>query len=232
MRFAYLFFTSLFIIPWAVLFLWRRDTRREMLWAGLAVLILGLLAEKMWYTRDWVNPITVTGTLVGIEDAIMGFTTGGIAAVIYKEIFRRNEYCSKNQSLKSHQIAIAGIIFGLIIADFLFRFLGLFSFFANLVGFGIIAIIFLVSRPDLIKESSVGGLLLVIASLPIYWASFYIFPLWRESYWRADEISGLLFLGIPYEDLVWWFFAGINIAMAHDYYFNCRLRKLPKALEK
>lgn len=229
MQYAYLFFTSLFLIPWLVLFVWRKDLRLEMVWAGCIVAILGLLGEKLWYTNDWVNPITLTGTTIGLEDLIMGFAAGGISAVIYKTIFRRDDYKSKPVYIKKKHFLWLGFLGILILIDFLFRFAGVFSFYANLIGFGLMAIIFLGLRKDLIYEGLTGGLLLVLITLPIYWISFYFFPGWRESYWQLNEISQVYFLQIPYEDLIWWFFAGINISIAYDEYKGYRLRRLKPA---
>jgi len=229
MHYAYILFTCLFLVPWGILFWLRKDLRFEMVWAGVIVAVFGLIAEGIWYTKDWVNPITLTNTIIGIEDAIMGFAAGGIAAVIYKDVCRQDDYKCRAHRLKTHWKLSVICLLGLIVADALFRFFGIFSFYANLIGFGLIAIILISIREDLLKEALIGGLLLVVVSLPIYWISFYIFPGWRESYWKMTEISRIYFFGIPYEDLVWWFFAGINIAIAYDCYSGHCLRKLPEA---
>lgn len=227
MRFAYLLFTGLFIIPWLIFFLIRKDLRKEMLWASLIVGVLGLIAEKQWYTQDWVNPTTLTNTVIGIEDFILGFSSGGIAAVIFKDIFKIDDYNCKLHRVKNHWKMIVIFLIGLVITDSIFRFFGVFTFYANLIGFGLIALIMILQRLDLFKEAMVGGLLLVLVSLPIYWITFYIFPTWRDAYWRIESISGVNFLSVPYEDLVWWFLAGVNIAIAYDCYYGHCLRKLP-----
>jgi hypothetical protein len=45
----------------------------------------GLLGELL-YTKNWWNPITLTKTIIGIEDAIFAFAVAGIAAIIYERI--------------------------------------------------------------------------------------------------------------------------------------------------
>jgi len=78
MTYTYLFFaTSLFIIPWVIFFVLRPDLRKEIISASLFVGIAGLFCEKYWYIVDWVKPMTLTHTAVGIEDFIMGFCAGG-----------------------------------------------------------------------------------------------------------------------------------------------------------
>jgi hypothetical protein len=224
-RYAYFFGTSLFLIPWLILFFTRRDLRKEMLWSSVVVSIFGFLGELLWYTKDWVHPLTLTHTPVGIEDFILGFAAGGVAAVVFKELFKKDDYRSiKNKKRQRWQIRFP-IIFGLLITDLLFRIFGIFSYYSNLVGFGLIIVIILMMRKDLIKESLGGGFLLTIMTLPVYWLTFYFFPNWKIDYWNWKNISGIQLWGIPYEDLVWWFIAGAMISVVYDYLNGLRLRK-------
>jgi len=226
MQIAYLFFTSLFLIPWIILFILRKDIRKEMLWASIITAIGGLFCEKYWYTADWVNPTTITNTTVGIEDLLMGFGVGGIGAVIYKEVLKRDEY--KPKVYKYHWLFILPIIFGFFIADVMFRQFGLFSFYSNVIGFSFIFCLIFLFRKDLLQEGLIGGVSLVIVTLPIYWITFKFFPEWRFQYWRELNISGADFLGIPYEDLIWWFIVGVNLAIVYDFNYGLKLRKLPR----
>jgi len=197
-----------------------------MLFGGIIVSIAGLIGEYAWYTKDWVYPITFTGTIIGIEDLIMGFFAGGAAIVLYKAIFNKDDYKANSLGFNSKVVWLVTSLLGLIVCDFLFRFFGVFSYYANLLGLGLIAVILLSYRKDLIKEALWGGLLLTAISLPVYWIWFAVFPGIRERYWQFDMISGSYFLGIPYEDVIWWFFVGVVISIAYDEYNGLRLRKV------
>ena len=50
--------------------------------------VIGPFVEVV-YTLDWWAPLTITGTVVGIEDVLFGFVCGGIATVVYEEIFKK-----------------------------------------------------------------------------------------------------------------------------------------------
>ena len=223
MDFAYLMYSGLYLIPWLILYLIRKDLRKQMIWASMITAIGGLFCERYWYTQDWVTPLTITKTLVGVEDLVLGWGAGGIGAVLYKEIFRKDDY----KYIKYHhrQFLILPIIIGFILADMLFRHFGYFSFYANLLGFGLIVAVIFSIRRDLIREAIGGGFLLVVVSLPIYWLTFHFFPGWRESYWNMTNISKLYFLKIPYEDIVWWFLVGMILSIVYDYTHGMKVRK-------
>ena len=59
-------------------------------------------ADVVW-TVDWWQPETVTGTRAGIEDAILGFTNGGLGAVLYEVVFKkRTRFLKKDSVLKKY----------------------------------------------------------------------------------------------------------------------------------
>src|SRR5688572_32751862 len=89
MRYAYLVSTLPFLLMWLVLYAQRKDLRPQMRFMSLFVAVSGLIAEGLWWTVDWWHPPTITGTRVGIEDFLLGFTNGGVAAVLYETIFRK-----------------------------------------------------------------------------------------------------------------------------------------------
>lgn len=227
-KYAYLFGTSLLLVPWIILFLLRKDLRKEMLYISLVVGAAGVIVEYLWYTKDWWNPPTITGTVVGIEDFILGFAAGGIGAVIYKEVFHKTMYRSVSLRI-SHWILALPLLLGFGTAHILFVFFGLFTFWANIVGVVVGLLLMSLIRKDLEKEAIEGGLLLTIITIPIYWILFFFFPSFRDHYWNYENVSGVLFLGIPYEDLVWWFFIGASISIFYDYWNLLRLRKEPRS---
>jgi len=147
---------------------------------------------------------------------------------VFKEIMRKDGYKSDSVSYKHKYLLFLPIVFGFTVAGVFFRYFGVFTFYSNLIGFGLVMLIIFIIRRDLIYEGIVGGFLLVLLSIPGYLLTFHFFPYWLPEYWRLNAISGVLFLGIPYEDLVWWFIVGANLSIVYDYYNGLRLRKLPE----
>ena len=72
-KYAYLVGTIVFFIPWLILFLMRKDLRREMLIGSVSIAIVSFLTSLFLFTVDWWHPETITGTRVGIEDLLLGF---------------------------------------------------------------------------------------------------------------------------------------------------------------
>lgn len=226
-KFAYLFGASLFSIPWIILFKKRKELRKEMLITSSCLTVIGVLAEWIFYTQDWWKPATITGTLIGIEDVLLGFFSGGIASVIYKEVFHKTIYKNIHLKISHWKIAIplSIMVFGTAI---LFTYGQLYSYYANTIALGLGLILISFQRKDLIEEMVGGGLLLTLITLPVYWLTFLIFPLWKYSYWNYENISGLTLLWIPYEDIIWWMFAGAFAAVFYDYIFSLNLRNKAK----
>lgn len=64
---------------------------------GFIIGSVSLLSSYYWWTKDWWLPHNITGTKVGIEDFIMGFTAGGIMTVAYEVIFLKRYIKSKRE---------------------------------------------------------------------------------------------------------------------------------------
>lgn len=87
-QYTYLILDLCFFIVWLFLFFWRKDTRKEMLVMSCLFGAVGVVTAFV-YTKDWWQPLTIAGTVVGIEDFLFGAMIGGISAVIYEELFKK-----------------------------------------------------------------------------------------------------------------------------------------------
>lgn len=224
-KYSYLLFASLSLIPWLLLYLYRKDLRREMLITSVFLAVFGILAEYMWYTKDWWHPPTITGTVIGIEDLILGFGAGGVAAVLYKEIFHKAIYKYGNFKF-SQWVLVLPLLLTFAVMHILFAYFGIFSFWANIIGFAVGLVLMSLLRPDLEAEALEGGLFVTLLAVPIYWIIVLLFPNWIQTYWDFRNVAGFMIMGIPYEELVWWFFAGAFGSIIYDYWFVVRLRSL------
>ncbi len=215
-KFAYLFGTLLTLIPWITFYSLRKDLRKQMLVMSTLFAFLGPLAEGFWYTKDWVSPITLTKTAVGIEDVILGFGIGGCASVIYKIVSKK--IINTKLVFKNIKRLAINLFLVSITTHILFSVFSLFSFFANVTGLTLGLVSILWKRKELFSQAIIGGIITTVLTLPVYWLLFFLFPSFKETYWNYENISGILFFYIPYEDLVWWLFAGAYATILYDYW--------------
>ena len=224
LQYAYFTGSIISLIIWLILYLHRKDLRKEMIAMSILVAISGLFFEYLWWTHDWWRPLTITGTVIGIEDLLLGFTNGGIAAVLYEELFKKRMYRYKS---RNHNLGIALLVISsyLIFAT-IFYILELNSFIATtaiqIINGGIL--IFL--RKDLVYDAFLTGFCLVIIAIPIFLLLEYLSPNFIENTWLWSNLTGIRFMKIPIEDLIFYFLTGFSIAPLYLYWKNEKLRKI------
>jgi hypothetical protein len=155
----------------------------------------------------------------GIEDIIFAFTIGGLAAVIYKEIFVKKEIKTKPEKV-SHLILLG--IFAVIIffsGIYLFK---LNSIYVTPIAFVITGIVILFLRRDLIKNAVVSGLLIAGVMFLGYILLLQFYPEFFNNFWQLQNISGVYFFKVPIEELIWGFSWGF---LAGPYYEFWKGRK-------
>src|SRR3989338_960669 len=146
-QYFYFFWSLIFLAIWLFLFLHRRDLRGDMFFISTLFGLGGIISEAT-HLQDWWRPFTLTGTPFGIEDFIIGFSIGGIASVIYIEMYHlkfKPERSSIRAKSKKHYFM--GDIF---LFTFALVFLGMFyiahfsSFYSAFIAylFGIIIMVF------------------------------------------------------------------------------------------
>ena len=86
LKYTYLIGAVISFVPWLILYMHRKDLRGEMVTMSVLVAAMGLISNYFWWTEDWWRPLTITATRIGIEDIVLGFSTGGIAAVPLEDL--------------------------------------------------------------------------------------------------------------------------------------------------
>jgi hypothetical protein len=222
-KYTYLLGTLVLFIPWAILYRHRKDLRNEMLFMGLMIGVGSFATAYVWWTVDWWRPYTITETVVGIEDILIGFASGGIAAVIYEEIFGKHMYRKKKDHHELGAICIA-LLLAFTIGLLFWRF-HLTSFTASTIGMIIVGIILISLRRDLIVASLMNGILMLVVVLPVYYIWMFVSPGYIEQIWLYNFLSGIKITGIPIEELVFWLLFGFIIAPFYEYWQGIRLKR-------
>lgn len=226
-EYGYLVASCGLLIPWLIVFLRRPDERREIMFLSVTIGILSVCTAYLWWTHDWWLPATITGTRVGIEDFIAGFTAGGIIAAGYEILMRRRHFHSvtkKDIFVPTHYLLLflavgtAGLIW-----------LGFHSFYASAITMIIVSLAILVMRPDLVGDSLISGAIMAVTSLVFaYLPVILLSPDWVTATYMHDRLSGVYLITVPVEEFIFWFLAGMLFGPWYKYWKHERLRAIPR----
>jgi hypothetical protein len=226
MEYKYFYLTGsvLFLLVWGVLYFARKDLRRKMLILSLLFGCWGPISA-LADTLDWWHPLTITGTRIGIEDFILGFSVGGIAAVLYEELYRkriRRSHRSFTHFPAFFLLSIVGIYAVLTYA------LEVHSFF-GMMGAGAFGVAWmLLLRRDLVQDSFWSGVLMLAICLPIYLLLFIPFPEYIHRFWVLDgSWHTELIFGIPVAEYLWLFMSGMLIGPLYEFLSHTRVVAAP-----
>ncbi len=204
-----------FFVVWLILFFHKRFLRREMLIMSFIVAPLGPLSE-IFYFRDYWHPEYLFSAFgVGIEDLLFAFFIGGIGSVAYEEFFISK--IAKTRREQSKAAAILGLISLclLIILNFVFE---INSIYSSSIVFLFGGAIIISKRHDLLKNAVGNGVLVALIMLIFYVFFIAIYPNIIEDWWKLENISGLLILGAPLEELMWGFSWGFLSGPLYEFW--------------
>lgn len=225
-HYAYLAGTMALFVVWIVFFFLRKDLRKEMLSVSFLIGILSVVTAHYWWTVDWWRPPTITNTTVGIEDFLMGFASGGIMAAAYEVLFRKRLYKMRKKCLHCpDQFTILLLL--AFLTSWLFWGVGLTSFWASTIALIVAAAVLFYFRKDLFLNGVLSGILMASISLLFYFTIMLVSPNWIDGTYHFETLSNILILGIPVEEFVFWFLAGLVFGPFYEYWQGERLRKAP-----
>jgi len=224
-QYTYLLMALVFLAIWLALFIWRKNTRKEMLTMSLIFAFIGPISEII-YTKDWWHPLTLTNTLIGLESFLVGFMIGGIASVIYEDIFKKK---LKTRNVSKTKEAKRNLNFVFIFSTAVILFFGSFyllnfnSLFATIIALLAPTIIIWIKRKDLILDSLATGILLVISASLVYSVLEFLTPGWIHAFWFFENVPDIVILNLPVDDILWYFLVGLFIGPLYEYWQECKL---------
>lgn len=225
-QYIYLFFVDLILlIVWGVLFIARKDTRREMLYVSSFIGILTLITGPLFLSDYW-EPKTILGYSFSIEDFLFGFFTAGISAVTYEILFRK-KYQEK-KDLKHHwsSFLLPSIIGTLTLLLILMYVFNLNSIYALVISSLFLVFIFSFFRKDLLPNAIANGLIFTAIYFILFSAFLVLFPGVLEQWWKLEHLSSIFFLGIPVEELLWAFSWGAVCGPFYEFFTGLRYQKI------
>lgn len=193
-----------------------------MMTMSLLIGAASVLTSYYWWTDDWWRPATITGTKVGVEDFIAGFTSGGIMATLYEFLFKKTIY--HKVKTFNHQGLITLVLLT-VITEFLLKSFGMTSFYASTIAMLLVVGCMLAMRRDLFVSSVLSALLMTVVSFLPYLLILLIHPDWIQRTY-LPTLSGISLIGVPIEEFVFWFMSGLLFGPFYEYWKGEKLRKL------
>lgn len=220
MSFTYLIGSLLAFCLWILIYVLRKDMRRQMVIMSAIVMCIGLIMEYVVWTTDWWNPRTITGTRVGFEDALLGFALGGIVATLYPFVFRK-----KLKESNEHNNRQTSFIIGLSISTgfILWVFFNINSSIVWIWGTIIPTIAMYYLRKDIISQSLWTGFLVMLLGLPVYWILYFIEPSLFTEWWMVENLTGITILKVPLEDYTWLLGLGLFFGPIYEFWHGGKL---------
>ncbi len=212
---------------WLACFLWRKDLRHQMLWAGTlytVIMTVGFFASKLlrdvpeyqtinpgyWSPETLFNLNAITGGF-SIEDVLFMIFFGGIAGVMYELVAKTSP---PNVPVKQGiKLAIPLAI----VAAALISRTGV-NLMYSIIIFGFAgAFVIWLQRVDLVWRSLVGGFSFLIVYVSVGLLLLSLFPHFIEFNYHLENVSGILLVGIPLEEYLFAFGFGSMWSVIYPY---------------
>jgi len=217
----YLLGSLVLLAIWFLIFTWQKKSRREMLIASV-IITPAALSEVFFVPGYWL-PDTIGSPKLSIEDFIFSFAVGGIIAVIY-ELFMKGKV--KHQRLCNcfNGGLFHGLILGVgIIAVFLsYTLLKINFMYAVYIGIIVDIIIISITRPDLIRKVLYSGIIFGFLYFLFFSLFSFLFPSFIK-HWNLSNLSGIILLGVPIEEILWAIGAGSLLGPIYEYLLSIKL---------
>ncbi|MEK9206905.1 MAG: lycopene cyclase domain-containing protein [Patescibacteria group bacterium] len=235
--FAYLLLDISLLLVWALIYFSRADLRHKMWKISFVGGFCGLLAEFWYYTDYWQPPVLFGIQSISLEDYVFGFTILGLSITIFDFVMRKKNdsipvpFTLSRQNLLNiarnwltkpkHRILLLLFLIGLFSLIVLNTILKVPSIIVSSIAFLASSGIIFIIRKDLIRQSLLTGLFLVLLVLPVYILLFdVLFPSFWDKYWLLSGTPiGIFLIGnIPWTELFWYFSLGTLMGGAYEFY--------------
>jgi hypothetical protein len=225
-QYAYLIGALIFFIIWLPIFYFRKDLRRELIFAGIIGSLLAA-TDVLWVPEYWDPPFLfdlMNKIGVTIEDLTIGFFEGGVAAVLFEVVERRREYKIKKDH-KYHLGALIVFLIGYFLLEFLFPATTLINWCISAV---IASIVVGVYRRDLISQMLAGGLFFTLTYFLLFQFFIVVFPAYIPTFYNLENFSGVYIINLPIEEISFAFTTGMLWSILYEYTLGYRDKKIAK----
>lgn len=211
-HYVWLVWSSAFLIPWLVLYV-ALPAHRAVMWKSSLCMAPFGLTEPLFVPEYW-NPPSLfelaQRTGFDIESVIFSFAIGGIGAILYNAVTARRTRPLHAHERHAGRHRFHHIALALPFAAFpLLYFLPINPIYAGIAAMAAGAVACVLCRPDLAKNTLIGGILFLgiytVFLLALKWSA----PGYIEQVWNLPALSGILLYGLPLEELLFGFGFGL-----------------------
>lgn len=204
---------------WLPLVLIRRDLFKQSLILGIFVAVMTPFVG-WWYLQDYWDPvftfeIQALGLRTGVEEIALGFFIGAISSIAYEVVARKKLIPIKKPYSWAFPILILSAMYA--VGAGLVIFTGINSIYASFISFAVAITLLLILRRDLFIDGLVSGVLfsLVLFFSYVLWLEM-LFPGTMQEWWNIENISGIVFMRVPIEEIIWGFLWGFTAGMLYE----------------
>ncbi|MCA9748727.1 MAG: hypothetical protein KC414_06450 [Romboutsia sp.] len=205
------------LMVWSFLLYKYPKYRQTFLVAGFFSGTVGHISVLLMFRYDWWQPISFMGNqITTLEDLILAGTNAGLVLIAWP-LLTGIDY---SETLKlSKKTLMQFVMWWLINLLFVYSLylLGVHSFFASIIVYGIFISTVYMKRFDLIIPSFLSATIVTLGTIPFYVVIQWLNNSYAVSHYHLDKLIGATFLNIPIEDFVWYF--SVNLLLAVSYHF-------------
>lgn len=223
MSYAYAVWTAILILVWLIAFIGLRNrwSRRKMLATSLLTMPLGL--TEPLFVPDYWNPPTLFDlaetTGFDLESLGFSFAVGGLASTLYDRIRPAHHATIEPEHRhlpghRWHRLAISSPLVSFFVLYALDWFNPIYSAILALAIGGLFAGY---CRPDLWRKMLAGAALFGLFYFAFFVSLVLSYPAYVEHVWNLTDISGILLLGVPIEEILFALSLGFLWSSAYEH---------------
>lgn len=206
---------------WIFLFWKRKDLHHKMILMSFAVALISpvdtFFIPTYWHPTTYGNLFHLP---IDIFTILFGFTLGGIASVIYEELFGKRMRKGHVVSHSSMFVIVAGCLSVFILG----KFTQLNFMYEVLIGIGIMVSIIALNRKDLLTDIFLSGFFFALVYTVLLSIYIFIFPAVLSA-WNLTDFPQHIIVNVPHFEIIWAFFTGAFLGPFYEYSHNLLVTK-------